>query len=142
MDEDTASFTKVVESQPCGDELKSVKLKCAGNYQKQAGNCLWQKRKYLKGVKLSDGKGSSGKGRLSDKVINTLQNYVGMILTQDSNDITEMRISEIDVKILEKCLHGMTQNCNDTFNQLIWNRYFKNIFTSKKEKKFKWLWIL
>ena len=27
-------------SQPCGDELKSVKLKCAGNYQKQAGNCL------------------------------------------------------------------------------------------------------
>ena len=62
-----------------------------------------------------------------------------MILTQDSNDITEMRISEIDVKILEKCLHGMTQNCNDTFNQLIWNRYFKNIFTSKQEKKFKWL---
>ena len=55
-----------------------------------------------------------------------------MILTQDSNDITEMRISVIDVKILEKCLHGMTQNCNEAFNQLIWNRYSKNIFTSKK----------
>ena len=36
-----------------------------------------------------------------------------------------------DIKMLEKCLHGMTQNCNESFDQLIWNRcpekhiYFK-----------------
>ena len=38
-----------------------------------------------------------------------------------------------DIKMLEKCLHGMTQNCNESFDQLIWNRcpkkhiYFKKI---------------
>ena len=37
-----------------------------------------------------------------------------------------------DVKMLEKCLHGMTQNCNESFNQLIWNHSPKKIFTSKK----------
>ena len=40
-----------------------------------------------------------------------------------------------DVKMLEKCLHGMTQNCNESLNQLIWNRSQKNIFTSKKKSR-------
>ena len=37
-----------------------------------------------------------------------------------------------DVKMLQKCLHGMAQNCNESFNQLIWNRCPKDIFISKK----------
>ena len=37
-----------------------------------------------------------------------------------------------DLKMLEKCLHGTTQNCNEPFSQLIWNRCQKGIFTSKK----------
>ena len=53
------------------------------------------KRKDLKGGKLSDGKGISGIGRLTDKVINTLQNYVGMAKRENYNDITEMRNSII-----------------------------------------------
>ena len=61
-DGDTASFTKVVESQPYGDKLKPVKLECVGHYQERTGNCLRQKRKDLKGVKLSDGKGISERG--------------------------------------------------------------------------------
>ena len=32
------------------------------------------------------------------------------------------------VEHLKKCLHGLTQNCNESFNQLIWNRCPKNIF--------------
>ena len=40
-----------------------------------------------------------------------------------------------DVQVLEKCLYGMTQNCNESFNQLIWNHCLKNIFTSKKWSK-------
>ena len=35
-----------------------------------------------------------------------------------------------DTKILEKYLHGMTQKCNVTYNQLIYNRCPKNRFTS------------
>ena len=92
-DGDTASFTKVVESQPYGDELKPVKLECVGDYQKRTGNRLRQKRKETKGVKISDGKGITQRGRLTDIVINTLQNYVGMEIRQ--NDITEMRNSII-----------------------------------------------
>ena len=76
-------------------ELKPVKLECFGHYQKRTGNWLRQKRKDLKGVKLPDGIGVSGRGRLTDKVINTLQNYVGMAIRQNSNDITEMRNSII-----------------------------------------------
>ena len=34
--------------------------------------------------------------------------------------------------MLQKCLHGMTQNCNESFNQLIWNCCPKDIFISKK----------
>ena len=33
-DGDTASFIKVVEPQPYGDELKPLKLECVGHYQK------------------------------------------------------------------------------------------------------------
>ena len=94
-DGDTASFTKAVESQPYGDELKPVKPESVGHYQKRTGNRLQQKRKDLQGVKLSDGKGISGRSRLTDKVINTLQNYPGMAIRQNSNDVTEMRNSII-----------------------------------------------
>ena len=59
-----------------------MKPECVGCYQKQTGNRLRQKRKDLKGVKLCDGKGISEKGRLTDKVINTLQNYVDMAMSQ------------------------------------------------------------
>ena len=48
---DTASFTKVVESQPYGDELNPVKLECVGYYQKRTGNGSQHNRKDLKGVK-------------------------------------------------------------------------------------------
>ena len=94
-DGDTASFTKLVESQPYEDELKPVKLKCIWHYQKQKANCLQQKRKDCKGVRLPDRKVISGRGRLTDKVINTLQNYVGMAIRKNSNDIKEMRNSTI-----------------------------------------------
>ena len=45
----------------------------------------------LKGKILSDGKKISGRGRLTDKVINTMQNYYGMAICQNSNDLFAMR---------------------------------------------------
>ena len=68
-DGDTASFTKVAESQPYGDEPKPVKLECVGLDQKWTGNRFRQKRNYLKEVKLPDGKGILGRGRFTDKVM-------------------------------------------------------------------------
>ena len=137
-------------------------------------------------------KALTGKGRLTDKVINTLQNYVGMAIRQNSGKLLEIRNSVIaallhctnfssestrlafcptdkgswckwqsdqvtgestykhkinlpvcqeklkpifqelvNIDMLKKCLHGMTQNSNKSFNQLIWNRCPKNVFTSR-----------
>ena len=89
-DRDTTSFTRVVASQPYEDELKPIKLECVGHCQKRRGNCLLQKRKDLKGIKLSDGKRISGRGRLTEKVINPLKSYVGMVMRQNPNYIIEI----------------------------------------------------
>ena len=45
----------------------------------------------LKGKKLADGKGVSGKGRLTDKAVTTLQNYYGMAIRQSMGDLQGMR---------------------------------------------------
>ena len=40
---------------------------------------------------MSDGKGISGKGRLTDKAINTLQNYYGMAIRTNTSDVFAMK---------------------------------------------------
>lgn len=40
-----------------------------------------------KGVKLSDGKGLSGKGRITDAKIGVLQNYYGIAIRENLNDV-------------------------------------------------------
>ena len=37
-----------------------------------------------------------------------------------------------DDSLLQKCLHGQTQNANEAFNGVIWSRCPKNIFVSRK----------
>ena len=34
-------------------------------------------------------------------------------------------------ELLEKCLHGQTQNVNEAFNQILWNKCPKNIYVGK-----------
>ena len=34
-------------------------------------------------------------------------------------------------KLLEKCLHGQTQNANDAFNQFIWKKIPKAVFVGR-----------
>ena len=63
--------------------------------QKRLGTRLRTLRTTLKSKILSDGKKISGRGRLTDKVINTMQNYYGMAIRQNSNDLFAMRKSVI-----------------------------------------------
>ena len=35
-------------------------------------------------------------------------------------------------EMLNKCVHGLTQNANEAFNQFIWNRFPKSTFSSRK----------
>ena len=72
-----------------------TKLENVGHYQKRTSTRLDEKRKSLKGQKLSDRKGISGRGRLTDKAINTLQNYVGMAICQNSGKLLKMRNSVV-----------------------------------------------
>ena len=57
------------------------------------GNRLRNLRKSLKGQLLNDGKKISGKGRLTDKVINKMQNYYGLAIRQNINQLYAMKKS-------------------------------------------------
>jgi hypothetical protein len=192
-DGDSSSFCNVVKSKPYGDCVIE-KLECIGHYQKRLGSRLRQKIKDYRGRLLSDGLKISGKGRLTNKSINTMQNFVGMAIRQNTNNLLYMRNSVIAVlyhctnfpyevtrhqfclkgknswckwqsdkvtgktsyrqkinlpvaimdeikpifqelsnpEMLRKCLHGMTQNCNESFNGFIWQRCPKASFTARK----------
>ena len=64
-------------------------------------------RKSMKGQLLSDGKKISGKGRLTDKVINKMQNYYGLAIRQNAGQLYAMKKS-----ILAILLH-LTENDNE-----------------------------
>ena len=67
------------------------KGECVGHVQKRLGTHLRNLRTKLKGTKLSDGKPLIGKGRLTEKIINLLQNYYGMAIRQNAKTVPEMR---------------------------------------------------
>ena len=189
-DGDTSSFSKIIDAKPYGEDLIPSKLECVGHIQKRLGNRARNLRKSLKSTVLDDGKKIQGKGRLTDRKIDTLQNYFGMAIRQNTNNILNMRNSIIAIlyhcsdiandesrhrfcpkgpeswcrwqtkdpnfknkvnlplaihkvlkpifqdlskeELLKKCLHGGTQNANESFNQLIWDRCPKSKFASKK----------
>ena len=55
---------------------------------KESGKSAAKVKKHKKGVKLSDSKGFGGKGRLSDGKIDILQNYYGLAVRNNLDDVT------------------------------------------------------
>lgn len=51
--------------------------------QKRLGTALRKYKKDMVGEKLSDGKTVGGKGRLTDKVIDKMQNYYGKAIREN-----------------------------------------------------------
>jgi hypothetical protein len=89
-DGDTKSYQRVVASNPYpGFEIK--KAECVGHVQKRCGARLRTLRINYRGKLLSDGKPLSGKGRLTDKVINRLQNYYGLAIRQNTDSLYQMK---------------------------------------------------
>ena len=67
------------------------KLECVGHMQKRLGGRLRKLKSTKKGT-LSDGKTLSGKGCLTDKMINKLQNYFGITIRQcEGKRVLEMK---------------------------------------------------
>ncbi|GFV78911.1 uncharacterized protein TNCV_4346701 [Trichonephila clavipes] len=149
-----------------------------------------------KGIKLSDGKNISGRGRLTLKEVDSIQHYYGLAIRKNLSSVEDMKraiwaiyfhklstednpqhalcllgkdswcgynrsivtgefyihkhslpesillkvkkvfrdLTEKD--LLKKCLHGRTQNPNESFNKCIWERIPKTVFVGIETLKF------
>lgn len=89
-DGDSNAFGAVVESKPYGD-LQITKLECVGHVQKRMGSRLRRLKNKKRGQKLVDGKSLSGKGRLTDAVIDSFQVYYGKAIRENTDNVDKMR---------------------------------------------------
>lgn len=112
-DGDSSSFPEVVNAKPYGDGDVISKLECIGHVQKRVGSRCRTLRKSLKGTKLADGKGISGKGRLTDKAMNTLQNYYGMAIRQNIDNLYGMK----------KAIGAVLHHCCDISDETVRHRF-------------------
>lgn len=94
-DGDSSCFGRVREAMAAkyGDKYTVVKEECVGHVQKRMGTALRKYKKDMKGRKLADGKGVGGKGRLTDKLIDRIQNYYGNSIRENSGHLQGMRES-------------------------------------------------
>lgn len=191
-DGDSKTYKAVCEKNPYPN-VQIRKKECTAHVQKRMGTRLRNRKKELSGKKLSDGKPISGKGRLTDKVIDKIAEYYGKAI-RSSTTIEEMKkkvwatyhhMSATDKKpsyqfcpkgsdswctyqkavanktvrqykhkqniplvcleackkvfedlthddLLQRCIGGFTQNPNESFNNVIWQRCPKVRFFGKK----------
>jgi hypothetical protein len=190
-DADSSSFKEVVKSDPYKDYgITPEKLECVAHVQKRMGTRLQNLVKSYKGTLTPLG----GKNKLTENVINSMQNYYGLAIRSNTNNIYAMKkaiwailfhctgysnkefchcfcprteiswcqyqydkslntskykehinlpiwISNLlkpvftdlsNEELLLKCVHGQTQNTNESLNGLVWSRCPKNIFVCKQ----------
>ena len=65
-------------------------MDCVGHVQKRMGTALRNLKMQYKGQKLADGKTIGGAGWLTDKAINSLQNYYGDTIRRNRGDFQAM----------------------------------------------------
>ena len=79
--------------------------------QKHLGAALRRKKKECGHRPLRDGKTIGGRGRLTDQLINKLQNYFGLALRNNLNDIEKMHRDVLAI------LYHRTSSDNKTMHQ-------------------------
>ena len=96
-DGNTKSFEEISKCNPCPGHT-ITKVECTGHVQKRVGLRLRTIKGNYAGKKLSDSKGIGlGKGRLTHKVMNTLQNHYRMAIRQNTNNLYAMTKAVADV---------------------------------------------
>lgn len=65
-------------------------MDCVGHVQKRMGTALQNLRLQFRGQKLADGKTIGGAERLTNKVINSVQNYYGDAIRKRKGDMKAM----------------------------------------------------
>ena len=79
-DGDTSSFNDVIVADPYKEYgIMPVKLECVGHVQKRLGKRLRNLVKAQKGTK----KPISGRGKLTENCINSMQNFYGLQMQSD-----------------------------------------------------------
>ena len=174
-DGDSKSYNQVKDVYSA-DGIHVVKKECIGHVQKRVGTALRKLKKETPGL--------GGKGKLTDAMIDRLQNYYGIAIRSNVGDLNGMKktihasffhcasseqrdlhthcptgpsswcgyqrdrnsfkhgpglpdavIAKVkpvyqrlsEDSLLEKCLHGKTQNQNEAANGMVWERIPKEI---------------
>ena len=87
-DGDISSFKEIVNAKPCIEYgIIPNKLECIGHIQKRLGNHHRLLRKQYKNTSTQ----LSGRGKLTDKMINLLQNYFGLAIRQNQGELYAMK---------------------------------------------------
>ena len=126
-DGDTGSFSKVMQSQPYGREAIPEKLECVGHVQKRLGSRLRALITNHKGKLLDDKKRLTETGRLTKKAINTMQNFFGLAIRQNKDDLSAMKKSVITV-LIHCCKNNEDDNDKDDIEEL------RNVYCPRGEK--------
>ena len=74
-----------------GDEYVVRKEECVGHVQKRMGTGLREYKRKNRGRKLSDGKTVDGTNRLTDKVVDQIQNFYGQAIRNNCGDLEGMK---------------------------------------------------
>ena len=191
-DGDSKSYVLLQREEPYGPDHPVIKLDCVGHVQKRMGTALRNLKTKYRGQKLDDGKTIGGVGRLTDDLINSLQNYYGTAIRCNRGNLQGMvravqasllhcnstdenlrhhlcpegtnswckwqkakaqgkvyqhkrkpipecivlLIKPIyarlgDPALLQKCLHGFTQNANESLHSTLWKFCPKVLFMGK-----------
>ena len=87
-DGDTSSFKEVVVANPYTHlGVTPVKLECIGHVQKRLGTRLRNKVKEYKGTSTP----LSGRGKLTERTIESMQNFYGIAIRQNKGDLYQMK---------------------------------------------------
>lgn len=87
-DGDSKGHKRVSDAKPYGD-VDIVKDECIGHVQKRVGKGLRDLKTKLGSTKLSDGKTLTGKGRLTEKMMDKLQNYYGIAVRSHVGNVDD-----------------------------------------------------
>ena len=91
-DGDSDCFGKVsVECAKLGIGYEIIKEECVGHIQKRLGTALRELKRKLRGIKLADGKTVGGRNRLTDHIIDKMQNFYGEAIRANSGNLQAMK---------------------------------------------------
>ena len=105
---DSSCFAAVQEKclEKFGESYMVKKEECVG-----LGSGLREYKRKKKGLKLRDGKTAGGKGRLTDKICDKMQNYYGQAIRSNSGNKDKM------VKAIWAILKHMVRNDSESLEQ-------------------------